>query len=115
MVTTSDDRAGLVQKELTQEEYEQHAAKLASLEVERTELEELKGTKNREWNEKLRQLDTDIKKFAVAVDTRTTWVPAQADLFEGEEIANDTEDDEAPARKKRRGRRGGGAEASASA
>lgn len=117
MVATAEDRTGLVQKELTTEEYEQHSAKLASLECERIDLEELKGTKNREWNERLRQLNTDIEKYAKAVDTRTAWVPAQADLFDGES-ANDTDTDgeeEAPRAKGRRGRRGARAEASASA
>ena len=113
-----DERAGMVKVPLNESEWKQHAERLASLENERTTLEELKTTHNRGWNERLKQLDTDIKVEAEAVESHEAWVPAQAGMFPEDESANDTEgegEEPAPARG-RRGRRGRrGAEASANA
>ena len=105
-----DERAGMVKVDLSKDEWDQHAAKLAELEAERISINELKATHNRGWNERLKQLKTDIAVETEAVETHKAWVPAQAGLFGGgDESANDTEEEPeaAPARGGRRGRRGG--------
>lgn len=102
------DRTGMVQQELTAEEWDARAAKLAEVEQERIDLLAKKKTHNRKWNEELIQKRETIAQLTEEVNTRTAWVPAQRDMFGG--AANDDADgeaDEAPAgRRRRRGRRG---------
>lgn len=105
------DRTGMVQVELTQDEWEQRSAKLAEDEQSRFDLIDKKKTHNRKWNEELIQLREGIRQLTEEVNTRKAWVPAQAQMpfGGGGEAANDDDEPaaaEAPAR--RRGRRGGG-------
>lgn len=107
------DRTGMVQVELTQDEWEQRSAKLAEDEQARFDLIDKKRTHNRKWNEELIQLRDGIKQLTEEVNTRKAWVPAQAQIpfSGGGEAANDDEApaEEAPRGRRRRGRRGNGA------
>ena len=107
------DRTGFKQVELSDEEWDQRAAKLAEVEQERIDLIEEKRNSNRMWNEQLIAKRDTIEVLTEEVNTRKAWVPAQTTMFSGG--ANDTEassdDEEEPAeeapRGRRRGRRGG--------
>ncbi len=106
MGTKSEERTGMKQVELSEPEWKQRAELHARLTLERTALEEKKATHNREWNEQLRQYETDINVVAEEVDTRMAWVPAQTDMFGAEVAANDDEpeEEETPRRRRRRAR-----------
>lgn len=104
---STDDRSGMVQVDLDDEQIAQRAAKLASEEVARETLLEKKRTHNRKWNEELKQVGTSISVLAAEVDTHQAWVPAQSDMFGNG--ADHDEDEEAPP-KRRRGRRAAAAE-----
>lgn len=107
----SDEHTGLVQRELSKDEVEQRAAKMASEEIDREKLREKKRRHNREWNEQLKQAETRIAVLASEVDTHTAWVAAQEDLF-----SNGADEEPAPAPlPARRGRRGRAANDGASA
>jgi hypothetical protein len=103
-MVSSEDNAGMMQIDLSDEEVAQRSAKLASEEIERELLREKKRTHNREWNEQLRQADTRIAVLAKEVDSHQAWVPAQAALFGENDTEEETEPDEAPP-PARRGRR----------
>jgi len=107
-----DERSGMTRVELSEAEWKQRAENLAHLENERTKLEDKKSTHNREWNEQLKQLDTDIKVAAEEVETHMAWVPAQADMFgaNDNEAAEDEEPAEETPRRRRRRRAAAGAE-----
>lgn len=110
------DRSGMVQVELTQEEWEQRSAKLAEDEQARFDLIDKKRTHNRKWNEELIQLRDGIRQLTEEVNTRMAWVPAQQSLLPGGGAANDEEEpaaEEAPRGRRRRGRRANGAAAEA--
>lgn len=96
-----NDRSGMVQVELSEEDWKQRAEKLASEEAERIKLKAKKKTHVKRWNEDLIQLDASIVQLTEEVDTRKAWVPAQEDMFG----ANDTGEDEAAAEEAPRGRR----------
>ncbi len=99
------DRTGMVQVELSEEDWKQRAEKLASEEAQRFALLDKKKTHNRKWNEELIQLRESIKQLTAEVDTRMAWVPAQADMDfgGGGGAANDEEPaEEKPTRRRRR-------------
>ena len=100
----SDEHTGLVQRELSKDEVEQRAAKLASEEIDREALREKKATHNREWNEQLKQANTRIAVLAAEVDTHKAWVAAQEDLFSVPADEDEPEPAPLPARRGRRGR-----------
>lgn len=102
----ADDRTGMVQVELSEDDVRQRSAKLASDELEREKLLEKKRSHNRKWNEELREVAASISVLAAEVDTGRAWVPAQEGLFEGS-AENDAEDEteQAPPARRRRGRR----------
>lgn len=114
-----DDRTGMVQLELNEDERNERARLQAARQVELDELLEKKRSHNREWNEKILQLEGNISQLAKEAESGVAWVPAQADMF-GAGGSNDTDEggdeptNEPPARK-RRARRGArnGAEAAA--
>lgn len=97
----ADDRTGMVQVELTEDDVKQRSAKLAADELEREKLLEKKRTHNRKWNEEIKQVAASISVLAAEVDTGRAWVPAQEGLFG--EAENDAE--QAPPERRRRGRR----------
>jgi hypothetical protein len=103
----AEERTGMVQVELSEEDWKQRAERLASDEASRIALHAKKKTHNKKWNEELIQLRESIEQLTEEVDTRMAWVPAQADMFgganDGGNGADETEE-EAPARR-RRGRR----------
>ena len=112
----AEDRTGMVKVELSQEDWEQRAEKLASEEAERFALLAKKKTHNKKWNEELIQLRESIEQLTEEVKTHSAYVPAQADMFganDGGSEPDEEEPAEPPAR--RRGRRGRGAAAQASA
>lgn len=107
----AEERTGMVQVELNEDDWKQRAEKLAADEAARFALLDKKKTHNKKWNEELIQLRESIKQLAEEVDTKTAWVPAQADMFPAnDETAAEEPEDEPPARR-RRGRRGAGAAA----
>jgi len=110
----AEERTGMVQVELSQEDWEQRAAKLASEEAARFALIDKKRTHNAKWNEELIQYRESIKQLTEEVDTHTAWVPAQADMFGANDAGPDEEEPAAEPARRRRGRRGG-AQASATA
>ena len=101
------ERTGMVQRELSEDDWKQRAEKLASEEAARIALHAKKKTHNKKWNEELIQLRESIEQLTEEVDTRMAWVPAQTDMFgandDGTNGADESEE-EAPARR-RRGRR----------
>lgn len=113
------DRTGMVQVDLTPEEWEQRSAKLAEDEQARFDLIDKKRTHNRKWNEELIQLRDGIKQLTEEVNTRKAWVSAQESMpfAGGSEPANDEEPpaEEAPRGRRRRGRRANGAAAAEAA
>lgn len=112
------DRTGMVQVDLTQEEWEQRSAKLAEDEQARFDLIDKKRTHNRKWNEELIQLRDGIRQLTEEVNTRQAWVPAQQSLLPGGGAANDDDEPapaEAPRGRRRRGRRANGAAAAEAA
>lgn len=112
MVDSKQDRSGMTQVALSQEDWEQRAAKLASEESERIALLAKKKTHNLKWNQELIQLRDSIGQLTEEVETRTAWVPAQVGMFGGAENDGEAEDepeDPTPARGRRRGRRGAAA------
>lgn len=100
------DRTGMKQVDLSDEEVSRRGEKLAELEQSRIDLKKKKATHNRKWNEELIQLEADIAVHTEEVNTRTAWVPAQTDMFDGE---SDEDEEPKPARRGRRGRRGAAA------
>jgi hypothetical protein len=101
----SDERTGMVQVELSEDDVKQRSAKLASEELERETLLEKKRTHNRKWNEQLKQVGSSISVLAAEVDTGRAWVPAQQDIF-GVDGSNDVAAAEIdPPARRRRGRR----------
>ncbi len=102
-----DDRTGMVQVELTEEQIKQRSAKLASEELARGELLKKKSTHNNKWNEELKQINASISVLAAEVDSHLAWVPAQETMFEGQGASNDDDEaaEEAPPERRRRGRR----------
>jgi hypothetical protein len=102
---SSEDNAGMVQVDLSDEEVAQRSAKLASEEIERELLLEKKRTHNREWNEQLKQANTRIAVLAKEVDSHQAWAPAQAALFGENDTEEEPEETPPPARRGRRGRR----------
>lgn len=111
----AEEHTGMVQVELSQEDWEQRAEKLAADEAARFALIEKKQTHNKKWNEELIQLRDSIKQLTAEVKTHMAFVPAQADMFganDGGEGSDEDEPAEPPARR-RRGRRGAAAQASA--
>jgi hypothetical protein len=90
----------MIKRELSHDEITQRSAKLASEELEREKLLEMKRSHNREWNEQLKQAHERIGVLAAEVDSGQAWVPAQSDMFD----ADSGEVDEAPP-PRRRGRR----------
>jgi len=112
-----DDRSGMVQVELSEDHWKQRAEKLASEEAARIALKAKKKTHNKKWNEELIQLDSSIAVLTEEVETRTAWVPAQADMFGANDSEPSEEEpaDEAPAPGRRRRGRRSRTEANASA
>lgn len=112
MASKAEERSGMVQVDLSDDQVAQRSAKMASEELARETLLEKKRTHNRKWNEELKQVGTSISVLAAEVDTHQAWVPAQSDMFgTGGE---DGEDGEAPP-KRRRGRRAAAANDAAEA
>ena len=89
----AEERTGMVQVELSQEDWEQRAAKLASEEAARFALLDKKKTHNNKWNEELIQLRESIKQLTEEVDTHMAWVPAQADMFGANDGGNGPDED----------------------
>lgn len=99
-----DDRAGMIQVQLSKSEIEKRAQKLATEELEREKLLDKKMTHNREWNEQLKQSRTRIKVLSAEVDSGMAWVPAQEPMF-GETSSSDDDTAEATPAGRRRRRR----------
>ena len=110
-----DDRTGMVQVDLDEDDWKQRAEKLASEEAARFALLDKKRTHNAKWNEELIQLRESIKQLTEEVESHSAWVPAQATMFGANDEINGEEpaEEAAPARRRRGGRRGGAAQASA--
>lgn len=106
----AEERTGMVQQELSEDDWKQRAEKLASEEAARFALLDKKSTHNKKWNEELIQLRESIKQLTDEVETHTAWVPAQADMFGANDDVGEEPSDEPPP-KRRRGRRGAGAAA----
>lgn len=104
----AEERTGMVQQDLTDEEWDQRAAKLAEREQDRIDLLAKKKTHNQKWNEELIQARTEIEQLTEEVNTRQAWVPAQTGMFEEPEPANDDEAEAPAGRRRGRGRRAGG-------
>lgn len=98
------ERTGMVQVELSEEDWKQRAEKLAAEEAARIALLAKKKTHNKKWNEELIQLRESIEQLTEEVDTHQGWVPAQADMFganDGGEGSDEEPAEEAPARRRR--------------
>jgi hypothetical protein len=104
VATRSDDRAGMVQQELSKEEWDKRAEALAAEEQARIDLLAKKKSHNRMWNEELIQRRGRIEQLTEEVNTGKAWVEAQTDMFGGGEAANDDGEEEAD-EPKPRGRR----------
>jgi hypothetical protein len=110
----AEERTGMVQVELSEDDWKKRAEKLASEEAARFALLDKKSTHNKKWNEELIQLRESIKQLTEEVDTRTAYVPAQADMFGANDAESESEpEDEPPPARRGRGRRGRGAAAHA--
>lgn len=108
-----DDRTGMKQVSLDEEERNARARAATALKLELDALDEKKASHNRQWNEELRQLDTRITQLSTEAETGKAWVPAQTDMFGGandvdgvDADADAVDEDEAPKRRRRGGRRG---------
>lgn len=102
-----DDRTGMVQVELSEDDWKQRAEKLSSEEAARIALKAKKKTHNKKWNEELIQYNSSIEQLTEECETRTAWIPAQSDMF-GANDAGNGEADEEPKPRGRRGRRRSG-------
>lgn len=112
---SDDDRTGMVQVELSEDDWKQRAEKLAAEETQRFKLLDKKKTHNAKWNEELIQLRESIRQLTEEVETRMAWVPAQTDMFGANDDGNgEDSEEEAPAKRRRGGRRARG-EANAAA
>lgn len=100
-----EDRTGMVQVELSEDDWKQRAEKLASEEAARIALRAKKKTHVKKWNEELIQLNASIEQLTEEVDTRMAWVPSQTDMFGANDGGNGEDEEEAPARRRRGGRR----------
>lgn len=76
----NQDRTGMVQQALSQQEILDRGEELAGLVKKREKLAEKKRTHNRKWNEELIQLDDAINELAEEVETGQAWVDAQIGL-----------------------------------
>lgn len=108
MVKGDQDRTGMVQVELSDEDRKERAMRAAAEQVELDGLYEKKRSHNREWNEQIRQREELISQLSLEADDGMAWVPAQTDMFGG---ANDTDEEEPEQPKPRRGKRRRGAAA----
>ncbi len=112
------DRTGMKQVELSEEERNERARKQAAEQVELDQLYEMKRSHNRKWNEEIRQAEQRISQLAQEAEEGKAWVQAQTDMFSAPAAAN-TDDDEIvepedhppPARRGGRRRRGAAAHA----
>jgi hypothetical protein len=91
---SDDDRAGMVQVELSKEEWDKRAEALAAEEQACIDLLAKKKTHNRKWNEELIQHRARIEALTEEVNTGKAWVEAQTDMFGGGEAANDDGEEE---------------------
>jgi hypothetical protein len=107
----AEDRSGMVQVDLTQEEWEQRSDKLAAEEIEREQVRADKRSHNSACNDRIRELNKSIRQLSEEVSTRKAWVPAQTDMFGGDDepaVNDDGEEAEAepqeptPRRRRRR-------------
>lgn len=102
----TEDRTGMIQVELSDEERNERAMRAAAEQVELDGIIEKKRSHNREWNEQINQREALISQLSLEADEGKAWVPAQADMFP----ANDGDDDDAasgePEPTPPRGRRG---------
>lgn len=105
VATRSDDRAGMVQQELSKEEWDKRAEALAAEEQGRIDLLAKKKSHNRMWNEELIQRRARIEQLTEEVNTGKAWVEAQTDMFGGGGAANDDGEEDEAAEPKPRGRR----------
>ena len=121
----SEQRTGMKQVELTEEERNERARKQAAEQVSLDNLYAMKESHNREWNEQIKQHEKLISQLAAEAETGKAWVPAQTNMFDGppendggddpDTEASSDDEDPAPARRRKRGRRGNGASAGAAA
>lgn len=99
MADDADDRSGMVQAPLSQDEWEKRSAKLAAEEIEREQVRADKRSHNAACNDRIRELNKSIRVLAEEVETRMAWVPAQTDMFDSvDDVSDDDEDvaEEAP-------------------
>jgi len=89
-----EDRTGMVQVELSEDERNERARLQAAEQVKLDALLEKKRSHNREWNEQILQLEGTISQLAKEADDGQAWVPAQESMFSGGG-SNDTDASEA--------------------